>query len=119
MESLTLLAYVAGPYRGPSESAVVQNIRNAEAIAVQLWQRGYAVICPHKNTALFGGLAPDDTWLAGDLVMLKRCDLVVLVPGWQASSGTRAEVAAARACGIPVYEWPNINTPEDRTEPEA
>ncbi len=102
------LAYVAGPYRAATESAVVANIRAAEGIAITLWQAGYAVICPHKNTALFGGLAPDEVWLKGDLVMLARCDMVVLVPGWRRSSGTQAEVAHARARGIPVYEWPNL-----------
>ena len=102
------LAYVAGPYRAASESAVVRNIRAAEAIAAELWKAGYAVICPHMNTALMGGICPDDVWLGGDIVMLKRCDLVVLVPGWLASSGTRAEVATARECGIPVYAWPEM-----------
>lgn len=102
------LAYVAGPYRAASESAVVRNIRNAEHIAVKLWQDGYAVICPHKNTALFGGLAPDDVWLKGDIEMMRRCDLVVLVPGWEASSGTNAEVQEAKSAGIPVYEWPHV-----------
>ena len=100
------LAYVAGPYRAASESAVVRNIRNAEAVAAELWKAGLAVICPHMNTALMGGICSDDVWLRGDLVMLERCDLVVLVPGWQASIGTLAEVDRARACGIPVYEWP-------------
>lgn len=100
------LAYVAGPYRAASESAVVRNIRNAEEVAVELWKAGFAVICPHMNTALMGGICPDDVWLKGDLVMLERCDLVVLVPGWQASSGTRSEVDRAHTCGLPIYEWP-------------
>jgi hypothetical protein len=105
------LAYVAGPYRAASESGVVSNIRAAEAVAIELWKAGYAVICPHKNTALFGGLMPDDTWLQGDLVMLKRCDLVVLVPGWYKSEGTRQEVLTARDTNIPVYERPNLKDP--------
>jgi hypothetical protein len=101
-----LLAYVAGPYRDPrGEYFVGQNIRATADVAVELWRMGYAVLTPHLNTAFFGGACPDDVWLKGDLVMLRRCDLVVLVPGWQKSSGTRGEVAEARACGIPVFEW--------------
>lgn len=100
------LVYVAGPYRAASESAVVRNIRNAEAVAVELWKAGFAVLCPHMNTALMGGICPDEVWLKGDLVMLERCDLVVLVPGWQASSGTVAEHLRARELGIPVLTWP-------------
>ena len=99
------LAYVAGPYRAPTEWEVKRNIEAAERIAVALWQQGYAVICPHKNTAFFGGAASDEVWLTGDLEIMRRCDLVVLVPGWRSSSGTRAEVAEAQCLGIPVYEW--------------
>lgn len=54
------VVYVAGPYRGPSEWAVKCNIEAAERVAIALWQQGYAVICPHKNTAFFGGAAPDE-----------------------------------------------------------
>ena len=57
------VAFISGPYRGKTESDVVANIRHAEKYALKYWQLGYAVICPHKNTALFGGLAPDEVWL--------------------------------------------------------
>jgi hypothetical protein len=100
------LAYAAGPYRASTEWGVLSNIRNAEAVAIELWRMGYAVICPHKNTALFGGVADDELWLKGDLVMMERCDCVVLCPGWQRSSGTLAEKARAEERGIPVFEWP-------------
>jgi len=90
------VAYIAGPYRGKTESDVVANIRHAEKYAIKYWQMGYAVICPHKNTALFGGLAPDAVWLEGDLELLSRCDVVVMIPGWRGSSGAMAEEAFAR-----------------------
>ncbi len=32
------LLYVAGPYRAKSEWQLEQNIRNAEAVALELWQ---------------------------------------------------------------------------------
>lgn len=51
------------------------------------------------------GELPDEHFLAADMTVLRRCDLVVLVPGWQESAGARAEVAEARRRGIPVYEW--------------
>jgi hypothetical protein len=114
------LAYVAGPYRASTESGVVQNIRNAEAVAVELWKMGYAVICPHKNTALFGGLAPDEVWLKGDLVMMRRCDLVVLAPGWQKSSGTRDEINDAGEHKIPIFLWPRDKGKlEAKAQPDA
>ena len=103
------LVYLAGPYRDArGEYFVGQNIRAAASIAIELWRLGYAVITPHLNTAFFGGACPDEVWLEGDLVMMRRCDFVVLVPGWDKSSGTRAEVAEARRLGIPVCEWPAV-----------
>lgn len=100
------LAYVAGRYRAPTIRGIVENIQAAERVALNLWRLGYAVICPHKNTALFDGAAPDDVWLRGDLVMLGRCDLLVTVPGWETSVGSHGEVDFANMHEIPVYHWP-------------
>ena len=89
------IAYIAGPYRSDTVHGIVENIRKAEKVAIKYWRKGYAVICPHKNTALFDGLMPDDTWLKGDLEILKRCDAIVMMYGWELSSGARAELEYA------------------------
>ena len=98
------LIYIAGPYRAPTEWQLIGNIRRAEALALQVWQLGHACICPHKNTALFGGAAPDELWLEGDLEMLRRSDAVLCTDDWQQSAGARGEVALARSLEIPVFE---------------
>lgn len=100
------VAYVFGPYRAKCEWDVKRNIENAEAIALQLWRMGHAVICPHKNTAHFGGALglPDEVWLRGDLALIARCDFLVGVSGWEQSAGSRDEVEFAKSKGIPVYE---------------
>ena len=99
------VAYIAGPYRAPTPAGIWANIMKARDVALDLWRMGIPAICPHTNTMLFDGARPDEDWLAGDLEILRRCDLVVLVPGWRESAGARAEVAEARRLGIPVYEW--------------
>jgi nucleoside 2-deoxyribosyltransferase len=105
------IAYVAGPYRGKSKIKlinrlqVIRNIVRARTVAKELWRQGYAALCPHSNTALFDGAAPDETFLQGDIDMLAKCDLVVLVRGWDKSNGTKDEVIFAKYAGIPVYEW--------------
>lgn len=98
------VVYIAGPYRAPSEFEVVQNIRRAEAIAIEVWRAGAACICPHKNTALFGGAADDSVWLTGDLEIVRRCDAVVCVSGWQHSIGASGEVKLAKELGLPVFQ---------------
>lgn len=89
------VVYIAGPYRAETIRGVVENIRRAEAVALEYWLKGFAVICPHLNTRLFDGAAPDEIWLRGDMEILRRCDVMVLVPGWERSKGTQAEYAQA------------------------
>jgi hypothetical protein len=36
---------------------------------------------------------------------MRRCDLVVVVPGWETSGGTLKEIAEAERLGIPVFYW--------------
>jgi hypothetical protein len=100
--------YVAGPYRSNTEWGLVENIRQAEYVASLLWSWGFAVISPHKNTAHFGGIhgLNDDVWLKGDLEILKRCDMVVVLPGWENSSGTKEEIELAKENHMPIYYWP-------------
>lgn len=107
------LVYVAGKYRGRTHNDVAQNIAAAREVAVHLWGLGYAVICPHTNSAFMSGAAPEDIFLSGGLEMVRRCDLVVLVEGWQASQGTAQEIEVARSCGIPVFSDLEFVPPAD------
>ncbi|WP_146429785.1 DUF1937 family protein [Blastopirellula retiformator] len=98
------VVYVAGPYRAESEYGVLVNIQKAERLALRVWLAGAACICPHKNTAFFGGATHDNVWLEGDKEMIKRCDAIVCTEGWESSIGACGEVDLARTLGIPVFE---------------
>jgi len=102
------VAYICGPYRAPTIHQTVLNIRRAEEAALALWRMGYAVICPHKNSSLLDGACDDSVWLEGDLELLRRSDLIVTLPGWEQSEGSRREVVEARKLGIPVYSLDEI-----------
>jgi len=78
----------------------------ARTIAIELWRLGYAVVCPHTNTALMDGILPGSVWLEGDLEILSRCDLIVMSPRYQESMGARKELVFARQSNIPVFLWP-------------
>lgn len=97
-----MVVYVAGPFRGPSSWAIEQNIRRAETLALQVWRRGAAALCPHTNTRFFHGAADDRVWLDGDLELLSRCDAILMTDNWQQSDGARKEHEFAKARGIPV-----------------
>jgi len=96
------VAYIAGPYRAETVYGILRNIRHAERYALKYWLKGYAVICPHKNTALFDGAADDRVWLDGDLEILARCDTIIMIEGWEHSSGARAELKRAQELGLKV-----------------
>lgn len=98
------VVYIAGPFRAPSSWEIEQNIRRAETLALEVWRAGMAAVCPHTNTRFYQGAAPDSVWLDGDLAILIRCDAVLLVPGYERSTGTKAEILFANQRGIPVYE---------------
>ena len=97
--------YIAGPYRADTERGVVENIRNAEAVAIDVWKAGYVALCPHLNSRLMGGICDDKVFLAGAIDLMKRCDAVVLVSGCKKSKGTNTEVKIASALRIPVYSY--------------
>lgn len=101
------IAYVAGPYRSKKGvRQVIIHIRNAEEVALELWQIGYAVVCPHKNSELFESVIDEDVIMEGEVVIMKRCDLVVLMEGWENSVGSCNERKIAIEHRIPVFYWP-------------
>jgi len=102
MEKRLKVLYVAGPFRAANAWEVEQNIRRAEALALEAWRCGCAVICPHTNTRFFSGAAPDPVWLDGDLEMLRRCDAILMTPDWKRSSGATKEWELARELDMAV-----------------
>lgn len=66
------LIYLAGPFRATTGWGIEQNVRRAEVVALELWKMGVAVLCPHANTRMFHGEAPDELWLEGTMEMLRR-----------------------------------------------
>lgn len=104
----TLSTYIAGPMRGYEQSNFPAFFAAEEALA----DLGYNVFNPARNDVNHG-FDPRDpksrdmsefsmneamTW---DLEKVLESDFVVLLEGWESSVGVAAEVAAARACGIP------------------
>ena len=102
------LVYLAGPYSADAEEGIWDNIKIATIWSIRLWSEGYAVLCPHLNTAGFHNYETEETglnydvWIAGDLEMLKRCDMMFVMPGWEESKGTQLEIGKATEWGIPV-----------------
>ena len=85
------VAYIAGPYRARTIFGRILNIYRARKVAINFWKKGYTVICPHMNSAFFDGKALDKTFLDGYLRLVEASDVLIMLPGWLNSSGSKAE----------------------------
>ena len=106
--------YVAGKYLGECDWDTYSNIHHARLAAHRLWEEGWAVVCPHANTAFFGGVGERDKgnpdgdwmkWLNGDLEIISRCDAIYMLNNYKNSKGALIELERAKELGLEVlYE---------------
>lgn len=111
-----MLIYIAGPYRGDVEN----NIKKARALAAKCYLKGHNCITPHLNSAymdLDTGLG-DEFWLNATMELLKKCDAICMVDGWEESVGSVAEFRYAMQNNIPVYVDEEPKKDELATEDE-
>ena len=105
--------YVAGKYTSDTEWGIWNNIEHASRVARQLWEQGYAVICPHKNTAFFGGAGHShrQLWLEGDLEIIRRLDPsrgdgLFMLNNYRDSEGAMLERSVAIELGLEIQYEP-------------
>lgn len=100
--------YISGPYRSKEGNAgVMQNIMNAWKITLDVWKKGeWVPLCPHLNSFMMDGVDTDDRFLEGDLELLRRCDGILMTPGWENSEGAKAELKHAHDLGLEtIYQF--------------
>jgi hypothetical protein len=98
--------YISGPFSHPDPvHGIPKNILLASEAALLAWREGWAALCPHKNCAGFDAATgiPYDTWIQGDLELLRRSDAICMVGRWTESRGACLEYRLAREIGLPVY----------------
>ena len=105
--------YISGPYRGTASHdhkgyfAIDNNINNARVAAATLAKLGIPYFCPHLNSAHFEVIVPDVSpkfWLDMDMVFVDRASALWLLPDWQNSQGTSAEILRAAGLGLQVFK---------------
>ena len=93
--------YVAGPITADTAWKREGNIRKAEEAALEIWKMGAAAICPHTMCRFFQGELGEEEVLNGDFEILRRCDAVLFLPGWQTSPGSVREHRMAIEHNVP------------------
>ena len=98
--------YVAGPYSGETLD-MLENMRRGIAMCVRLLVSGFAPFCPWLDF-MYVLCRPEDTEVtvemlkAYSMAWLDAADVVLVLPGWERSPGTRAEMVRANEKGIAV-----------------
>ena len=91
--------YVSHPFTGDEKA----NLADAERIRAELKAR-HPHICFMNPLGMFGDENTDYcTALADALELLSCCEAIILCPGWEKSTGCRAEKAYAIHTGIKIH----------------
>lgn len=87
---------------------ITRNILRARKYAIKYWEQGFAVICPHLNSAYMDDSSHSKiNFIKGDLEFINRMgiyDILVLIPGWGKSNGSKIECMRAKKLGITIIE---------------
>ncbi len=101
--------YLAGPMRGLPD----YNFPAFFEAAGELRDLGYSVISPAEredlSTLMEQGAKDLKQYMEKDLADVCRVDAVVVLPGWQQSTGARLEVYVADRVDVPVLRWPDLS----------
>lgn len=95
--------YVAGPFNAKTGYQIERNVRAAEALALDVASLGALAECPHTQSRHLAGTLTERYWIAATREQMRRCDTVILVPGWEHSPGTLGEITEAERLGMPVH----------------
>lgn len=105
------LVYIAGPAHAHSMHEAEQNIRACETLASDLLAgaavTGLLPVCLPSMMRAIAGLANEEEEHALAVMLLRRCDALLLVHDWRVSADVRRcqqfEVDEALRLGIPVF----------------
>ncbi len=107
--------YIAGPYMeqgGGHDWAYYTNIdmhiTEARYWAIHLVDQNIPYFCPHLNSAHFEVFCPAaklEFWYDMDNLFLPHSSALLLIPGWDKSTGARDEKGLAEELGIPCYTY--------------
>lgn len=103
-----MILYISGPFSAPDDAGIERNIAAASDVALEMWRAGWSVICPHKNTSGYQHARDlsHERWMLGDFEILRKCDAILMLPGWSQSKGAIMEHHFAGVIGLSTFYTP-------------
>jgi len=98
------VVYIAGPFTAPTPHEIEYNIRDAEYVGLEVAALGMSALVPHSVGRFAVGTFDEAYWYEATMAQLRKCDAVMMVPGWEESIGAKQERDEAIALNIPVFE---------------
>lgn len=99
--------YVAGAYSGSNILECLKNIGRGEDYSARVFLMGHAPFCPwHDKDFVIKNWNENftvDDFYNYSMAWLDVSDCMLVIPEWENSKGTKAEIARAREIGIPIY----------------
>ena len=97
------IVYVSGPLTSSNSLQVKRNIEIAKQATIELLNRGFGVICPHLNSPIdLESSANYSDYLEMYLEIVKRCDIIFMLPNYLESNGATKERFVAGQNTIPI-----------------
>jgi hypothetical protein len=104
-----VLVYLASPYTHPDWQIRERRFASACKAVARLMGWGVVAYSPvaYTHSVAINGNCPVEWqhWIEFDLKFLSLCSVfsVLMLPGWEISSGIRIETAKAQELGKPIY----------------
>lgn len=99
--------YIAGRYNADNMMEVLGNIRRGMNATAMLLSEGYHAYCPWLDHELaigtWGEALTEQILKENAMAWLEVCDAIYVLPGWEKSKGTKAEIERAEELNIPVF----------------
>lgn len=109
--------YISGPITGISEASCELLFTNA---VLNIQYLGHFAVSPWHISKLLPKTFSHDDYMAIDIEMMKRCDAVYFIGGWEDSNGCKHERSICEALGIRIFDSmadiPNITEEMNKTE---
>ena len=96
--------YVAGPYSAPQIITSLDHMRVGMQVCYDLLKKGFSPFCPwHDFLFSFMGPVTIQEYYEYSISQLRRQESMLVLPNWETSKGTNAEIQEAERLGIPIF----------------